>query len=97
VRGLASRPGACTTFRNKKVKILAGRVVGTTLTENVRPGSVLPDKKRLLIQCAGSAIEIRSLVPQGKNEMDGRSFINGFRPETGELFGEVIQGATERL
>lgn len=97
VRGLASKPGACTTFRNMKVKILAGRVVGATVTENVRPGSVLPDKKRLLIQCAGSALEITSLVPQGKREMDGRSFINGFRPESGELFGEVTQGATEKL
>jgi methionyl-tRNA formyltransferase len=80
-----------------KVKILAGRLVGTTVTENVRPGSVLPDKKRLMIQCAGSALEITSLVPQGKREMDGRSFINGFRPESGELFGEVTQGATEKL
>jgi methionyl-tRNA formyltransferase len=97
VRGLSSRPGAYTTFRNMKVKLLAGRMVGTTVTENVRPGSVLPDKKRLLIQCAGSAFEITSLVPQGKREMDGRSFINGFRPEPGELFGEVTQGARDTL
>jgi methionyl-tRNA formyltransferase len=89
VRGLSSRPGACTTFRNMKVKILAGHVAGTNVTEDIRPGSVLPDKKRLLIQCAGSVIEITSLVPQGKNKMDGQSFINGFRPESGELFGEV--------
>jgi len=97
VRGLSSRPGACTTFRNMKVKVLAGRVVGTTVTENVRPGSVLPDKKRLLIQCASSVIEITSLVPEGKREMDGRSFINGFKPEQGELFGVVTQGAREEI
>ena len=97
VRGLSSRPGACTTFRNMKVKILAGRVVGTTVTENIRPGSVLQDKKRLLIQCAGSTIEITSLIPEGKKEMDGRSFINGFRPEPGELFGEVTQRARKEI
>lgn len=97
VRGLSSRPGACTTFRDMKVKILAGQRVGTTVTENIRPGSVLADKKRLLIQCAGSVIEIRSLIPQGKKEMDGRSFINGFRPEPGELFGEVTSGARKDL
>ena len=57
----------------------------------------IPDKKRLLIQCADSVIEITELIPQGKNKMDGQSFINGFRPESGELFGEVAKKFTEGL
>jgi len=95
VRGLSTRPGAMTTFRSLNVKILACRTAGSIGADNTRPGSILPDKKRLLIQCAQSAIEITSLVLQGRKEMDGRSFMNGFRPQPGELFGEVLQGAKE--
>ena len=56
-----------------------------------RPGTVLSDRKRLLVACAHSAIEITRIVPEGKKEMDGPSFVNGFRPEPGELFGEPVK------
>ena len=97
IRGLSTQPGATTTFRDKNVKILSGRVADSIGGLGTRPGSVLPDKKRLLIQCAGSAIEITSLILQGKKEMDGCSFINGFRPQPGELFGEVSPGEKEKI
>jgi len=88
IRGLARTPGASTTFRDKKVKLLAGRVSDKT-NNNLRPGSVIDDAKRLLIQCANSSIEITEIHPEGKKPMDGRSFKNGMRPEAGEIFGKI--------
>lgn len=91
VRGLSTKPGACTSFRGKKVKIHRCAVEDHAGPADLRPGSVLADAKRLLVQCDNSAIEILRLVPEGKKEMDGRSFVNGFKPREGELFGEVSQ------
>lgn len=90
IRGLSSRPGAWTTFRGSKTKILACEIGSIETPSGTRPGTVLPDRKRLLIACAGSAIEITRIVPEGKKTMDGPSFINGFRPEPGELFGQPV-------
>jgi methionyl-tRNA formyltransferase len=95
VRGLSSNPGAYTWFRGKKIKVLGGRVASETGVATARPGSVIQNRKKLLIQCANSAIEITSLLPEGKKLMDGGSFVNGFRPEAGELFGEIPPGGKE--
>ena len=91
VRGMSTKPGAHTFFRGRKVKIYRCAVDDQAGPADTRPGSVLPDNKRLIVQCDSSAIEVQRLVPEGKKEMDGRSFVNGFRPRAGELFGEVSQ------
>lgn len=88
VRGLSSQPGAGTSFRGDRVKILACRVVDCEQNE-AEPGSVLPDRKRLLVKCSEQAVEVLSLVPQGKKQMDGSAFVNGFRPKKGEPFGRT--------
>jgi len=89
VRGMSTRPGARTTFRDRQIKIHRCNVAVDLNRDDLRPGSVIADRKRLLVQCANSAIEITELVPEGKKPMDGCSFKNGLRPEEGELFGEV--------
>jgi len=94
IRGLATRPGAYTYFRHKKIK-LHSCVTSEKAQPGVPPGTVLPDRKRLLIQCADMAIEVLSLVPEGKKEMSGLSFKNGFRPETGEIFGRIKEKVDE--
>ncbi len=96
VRGLSSRPGACTTFRGKRVKVLQCSVASIKGDPAARPGSVLPERKRLLVQCAHSVIELQRIVPEGRGEMDGVSFMNGFRLQPGEVFGEVFQGVKEK-
>ncbi|HOP05999.1 MAG TPA: methionyl-tRNA formyltransferase [candidate division Zixibacteria bacterium] len=92
VRGLSTRPGAYSFFRGKKVKIYRCRPVTESVDLQAAPGTVLADRKRLLIKCADTAVEIEELVPEGKKPMDGRSFLNGMRPEAGERFGEVMKG-----
>jgi len=88
VRGLSAKPGAYTFFRDKKVKILACRAVDSG-DNTLPPGAIIPERKRLVIQCSDSAIEVTSLLPEGKKAMDGMAFKNGFRPEPGELFGQI--------
>ncbi len=94
VRGLSSQPGAYTYFRGGKVKILAcavhhpsSQLPGTA----VRPGTILANKKKLLVYCANSIIEVLTLLPEGRRQMDGISFLNGFKPKPGECFGENTQ------
>jgi methionyl-tRNA formyltransferase len=88
VRGLSSKPGAYTLFRGRKVKILGCEPTDREISPDTRPGSILPVKKDLQVACAGSAVRITRIVPEGKKEMDGLSFINGFQPQPGEIFGQ---------
>jgi methionyl-tRNA formyltransferase len=88
VRGMSSKPGAYSWFRGRKIKILGARQADEPVGREIRPGTILPHKKRLLVACATSAVELTRLVPEGKKEMDGVSFLNGMRPEAGELFGQ---------
>jgi methionyl-tRNA formyltransferase len=92
VRGLSTRPGAYTYFRRKKLKILSCRPADQKGQPGLRPGTVIHTKKILLVQCADSAIELTSVIPEGKKPMDAGSFINGFKPQPGEVFGETSAG-----
>lgn len=101
VRGLATQPGAYSFFRGEKIKIYYCRKVAPASDSELRPGTIIEDRKRLIVQCGSldsraAAVEILRIVPAGKREMDGRSFINGFRPLPGELFGKIQRGAKER-
>jgi methionyl-tRNA formyltransferase len=87
VRGMATKPGAYTYFRGSRLKVHACAVAGNSV-EPLRPGTILADKKRLLIQCDRSAVELLKVVPEGRGEIDGRSFINGFHPRPDEVLGE---------
>ncbi|HOZ08368.1 MAG TPA: methionyl-tRNA formyltransferase [candidate division Zixibacteria bacterium] len=88
IRGLSSVPGAYSTFRSRRVKILGSRpVVDAPAAPGAPPGAIVPDRRRLLVQCASSALELTRLVPEGKKGMDGVSFLNGLQPQPGERFG----------
>ena len=89
VRAMSTKPGAYTYVRGKKLKILSCQKVDDYLKEGIRPGTIITNKKKLQVQCANSAIEIKQLLPEGKKIMDGASFINGFKPQVGEILGEI--------
>ncbi|MEW6051496.1 MAG: methionyl-tRNA formyltransferase [Candidatus Zixiibacteriota bacterium] len=97
VRGLSTRPGAATSCRGKRLKVLACNVADIATNSDTRPGTVLAERKRLLVQCSHSAVELTRVVPEGKGEMDGVSFINGFRLQPGEVLGEPVTQAREHL
>jgi len=84
VRGLAPIPGAHTTFREKRVKIY--RTKPLPEPGNGLPGEIIPHKKRLLVATGEGTLEILTLKPEGKKEIRGVDFLNGYRPSSGERF-----------
>jgi methionyl-tRNA formyltransferase len=97
VRGLSSKPGAFCFFRGSKLKVHRAAVADPGRTESAPAGTVLPDKKRLLVGCAPGVVELLRVVPAGKKEMDGAAFITGFRPRAGESLAKVLTGVKEEL
>ncbi|MDF1545491.1 MAG: methionyl-tRNA formyltransferase [bacterium] len=100
VRGLSTRPAAYTFFRGHKLKVYRASLVHDIEPDRygdvTRPGTLVPDKKRLLVTTADRPVELAEVVPEGKKPMDGRSFINGQQPKAGEVFGEIESGAKEK-
>ena len=95
VRGLCSKPGAYSFFRGMRIKILGCEIANEVAEPGIRPGTVLRDKRRLIVACGPGAVEITRIVPQGKAEMSGAAFVNGFKPLSEEVFGEIPQGCKE--
>ncbi len=93
VRGLATEPGAYTFYKDKRVKILECRVIkdsdGIEIKNDTHPGTILSHKKKLMVLCAHSAVEILQLSIPGKKVMDGSSFKNGYHPREGDCFGVI--------
>lgn len=91
IRGLSTTPGAYTFFRDQKIKLYKSRLPENGIKSAGDSGTIIPDKSRLLVKCAKAAIELLEVVPEGRKAMDGRSFINGFRPQAGEIFGKTVK------
>jgi methionyl-tRNA formyltransferase len=89
VRSLSSKPGAFSFMRGKKLKILECRISDFESEMHTRPGTIIKNKKKFIVQCANSTIEITTVIPEGKKQMDGLSLLNGMRPEVGEVLGEI--------
>lgn len=86
IRGMATKPGAYTFFRDQKLKVYMAVASDEPGSSDAAPGTIVPHKKKLLAQGDNSVVELTRVVPAGKKEMDGVSFINGFRPQAGESF-----------
>jgi len=88
VRGLSPSPGARTSWRGKLVKVL--RTAHAAGGASVLPGQVLLSevRKGLLVATGDGILGIAGLQLEGKKPMSGRDFVNGYRPEPGEAFGE---------
>jgi methionyl-tRNA formyltransferase len=90
IRGMATKPGAFTYFRGDKLKVHFAAATALTAPDKPSPGTIVSERKRLLVACGEGAVELLKVVPAGKKEMDGVSFINGFRPKTGESMGKAM-------
>jgi methionyl-tRNA formyltransferase len=72
--------GAWTTLRAKRLKIHAAELTDDTIT----PGRI----DGLSIGTGTTALRLLSVQPEGKPLMDARSWANGIRPTTEDVFGE---------
>jgi len=95
VRGMATKPGAYTFFRGKKLKVHACAARDASSSPEARPGTILTVDRHLVVQCDRSAVELLRIVPEGGKEMDGLAFVNGYRPRPGEILGEIPHGVKE--
>ncbi len=81
IRGLSSEPGARTRFRGQELKILAVE----KSNDRIPPGTIKVTGKLLLVGTADGSVSILKLQPPNKRPQTGIDFINGFRPNDGEV------------
>ncbi|MFA5031947.1 MAG: methionyl-tRNA formyltransferase [bacterium] len=83
IRALSPTPLTYTTLRNKELEII--RAGYSELSG--KPGEVLQNKGKIIIGTAKNGIELKILKPQAKKEQTALDFINGYRPQIGEVLG----------
>lgn len=82
VRGMLPEPCARTYFGGRLLKVHRAKPAPGFAGET---GALL-DTKRCIVGCAGGAVELLLVQPEGKKPMDGGAFIAGRRPSGGEKF-----------
>ncbi|MUT93824.1 methionyl-tRNA formyltransferase [Streptomyces sp. Z38] len=86
VRGCTPAPGAWTTFRGERLKIVQARPVPerTDLT----PGQLSAGKNNVYAGTGSYAVELLWVQPQGKKPMSGAAWARGVRITAGETLGD---------
>ena len=85
VRSASPAPGAHTTFRGRRVKVLRASVA----EGSGAPGEVLGVDDGVVVASGGGAVRLLEVQPEGKARMDGRAFANGYQPAPGERLGDT--------
>ncbi len=88
VRGFQPFPTAFTLFHGKKLTIWRSNVRELEPTIG-RPGEIIEAvKDQFAVLCGeNSALELKELQLEGKRRVNARDFVNGVRPDVGELLG----------
>ncbi|UCG43711.1 MAG: methionyl-tRNA formyltransferase [candidate division WOR-3 bacterium] len=82
IRALSPSPGAWTLFRGERLLVYRSRpAAGPTPAP---PGTILSDRTGLWVATGSGILELLQVKPQGSKVQDGRSFVNGRRPESNE-------------
>ena len=85
VRALSPEPGAWTTFRGMRVKVLAARSHGGFgwTSYPPKPGRItIGDDGQLIVHAGdGRAVHLDAVAPAGRRRMTGAEFARGNRPE----------------
>ncbi len=85
VRALSPRPGAYTTFRDKRVKVLKARL--TEVPSEEEAGTIDKiGKHDLLVNTSTNSLLVTDLQPEGGRVLSAGEFLRGYRPEEGEAF-----------
>lgn len=88
LRGFTPWPGAFSSFRGQQIQII--RAAADTELSALSPGTIVKDKRRLLVACGeGSTLELQEVQLQGKKRIPAEAFLNGYVFAPGEKFGEA--------
>ncbi|WP_435240886.1 methionyl-tRNA formyltransferase [Streptomyces cucumeris] len=85
VRGCAPAPGAWTTFRGERLKVVSAAMVPDR-TE-LEPGAMAVTKKAVHVGTGSHAVELSWVRPQGKKPMLAADWARGVRIAEGERLG----------
>ncbi|WP_405059790.1 methionyl-tRNA formyltransferase [Kribbella sp. NBC_01505] len=84
VRGCNPAPGAWTTFRGERLKVLAVRLTD----EELKPGELRATKSSVVIGTGSKAVELLTVQPQGKKPMAAADWARGIRLTDEDRLGE---------
>ena len=86
LRGFTPWPGAYTFLRGKALHILRVRPAPSS-SEPLVPGQLHTQGHHLYVGCGeNTSLEILELQLEGKKRTNAEAFLNGYRPQSGELF-----------
>lgn len=86
VRGCTPAPGAWTTFRGERLKIVQARPVPERT--DLAPGQLSAGKNNVYVGTGSYAVELLWVQPQGKKPMRGADWARGVRIVAGETLGD---------
>lgn len=85
IRALSPDPGACTTFRTRRLIVL--RAAPTETAGDAPAGTVLTTPSGLTVAAGQGAVELLTVKPEAGREQTGHDFRNGQRVAVGEKIG----------
>lgn len=88
VRGLSPYPGAVTSFRGKRIKLLRTGLSRSAKRPDQQPGEIVVTGDALSVVCSDGLLNLVTLLPEGKKEMSAEEFIHGYQPRPDERFGQ---------
>jgi methionyl-tRNA formyltransferase len=87
IRGLSPRPGAFSTWENRRIKILRACVDDEQETAASHPGRIaLAEKDAIIIETGEGCIRIQELQMEGKQKMSAGEFLRGREVPVGTVF-----------
>ncbi len=88
-RGLYPRPGAYSTYKGKRLKVTVCTVERLPRAPAANPGDILEVRRDgIVVKCGNGNLLITRLQPEGKREVDGWSYVQGYRVTEGQRLGE---------
>jgi methionyl-tRNA formyltransferase len=87
VRGCTPAPGAWSTFRGERVKLLPVHLDEGYAGPGLAPGELAAGKREVHVGTASGAVRLSDVRPHGRKEMTAADWARGIRIEAGERFG----------
>jgi methionyl-tRNA formyltransferase len=92
VRGCNPAPGAWTTFRGERLKVLAVSLAAE-IAEQLKPGELRTTKSSVTVGTGSKPLDLVTVQPQGKKPMAAADWARGVRVTQDDILG--VQPGTE--
>jgi methionyl-tRNA formyltransferase len=86
VRGCTPAPGAWSTFRGERVKLLPVQLDEGYAGSDLAPGELAAGKREVHVGTATGPVRLSHVRPHGKKEMTAADWARGVRIDAGERF-----------